>query len=483
MKPFAITLIIALALSCAPTLAAKRATAKPAASPKTLVANIANWLSRPEIRHSRVGLEIMDCATGQILFEHNGTRRHTPASTAKILTTAALYDLMGGDYLYKTRLSTSGNLKDDTVGGDLYLESSQDPSLTRADLEALVASLKIKRVDGKVHLLAPEGSRDNFNINWLAEDFGQDWMPVSSSLVVDKNLAFTAGVPRTVKVEDMAHSNLSVLDSVLASDMASALISYDEASGIARTYRGLSYNTKEARVKKDGPFVVANPTDYNCMLFASSLSDNGIGYNRPILRSTSLPAGVKPLSLGEHNSKPLSQLIRLCLFESDNLYAQQFLRTLSGAGYGSGDKKGATRRAAFSLEERGLARMSDWLSRVGVPISQVVLFDGCGLSRKNAVTPHALNLTLAYMLKNKPQYLDLLRSSADAKGANRYRFKTGAMDTVRGLSGILECKGRNLAVTTLVNGHTPSVKDVRIVLADLMERVKNSELPAAAASK
>ena len=164
------------------------------------------------------------------------------------------------------------------------------------------------------------------------------------------------------------------------------------------------------------------------------------------------------------------------------MYAQEFLRTLSisPVAASGGDKKKAVSSA--SLEERGLWRLGEWLSQIGVPNSQVVLFDGCGLSRKNAITPHALNLVLAHMYKTKPQYLDLLRASDVKGGGSRYSFKTGAMDTVRGLSGVLENKGRVLAITTLVNGHTPSVRDVRIVLADLIERVRRCELPAAPAA-
>jgi hypothetical protein len=72
-------------------------------------------------------------------------------------------------------------------------------------------------------------------------------------------------------------------------------------------------------------------------------------------------------------------------------------------------------------------------------------------------------------------YLELLRASGE--GANSYRFKTGAMDTVRAISGILVNNfNQTEAVTIMINGHTPSVKELRIALSDLIERLKRSPI-------
>lgn len=465
--------------------------AAPAVTSTTVDVALKAWLNRPEIKHSRVGVEVMDAASGQVLFESNGNKRHTPASTAKVITTACLYDLVGPDFIYKTRLLTNGNIKDDVLLGDLALETSEDPSFTRGDLESLVLALKnsgpdnerlgarVKRVSGHLYEIAPDDAKDNFHVHWLLEDFGQEWMPVSSSLVVDKNIAFAGGIPKSFRVEDADKSGFAPLDGVLTSDLAAAFLFYDPLTSSVKIYRGLAYGPSgkpDPKVHKDGPFVVGNPTQYNMSLLSASLADNGVSCDRNVLKAPKIPgllAKQPHTVLGEHVSKPITGLMRLCLYESDNLYAQQFLRTIALAG-----KKP---EVAPSLEERGLKRMSEWLSSIGVPNKEVVLFDGCGLSRKNGITPHALNLVLKHMHDKQPQYLDLLRSSSDKNGSGRFRFKTGAMDTVRGITGLVDTfSGKTLIVTVLVNGHTPAVKDVRIVLADLIERLKRAQLKAPA---
>ncbi|MBL8082451.1 MAG: D-alanyl-D-alanine carboxypeptidase [Candidatus Obscuribacter sp.] len=472
------------------------------ASPDSaLEKNIRAWLERPEIRHSRVGVEVMDLASGQVLFQSNGNKRHTPASTAKILTTACLYDLVGKDFVYKTRLLTNGSVKEDLLNGDLAIETSEDPSFSRGDLASLILSLRnfdggksgirLNGIRGKIYQLSPAGSADNFHVHWLLEDFGQEWMPVSSSLVVDKNIAFTGGIPSTMKIEDGetgVNANLNaVLDGVLAADLASAFLLFDEKTQTVKLFRGLAIGPNgkhDAKVHKDGPFVVGNPTAFNMALFMNALSESGLNFEHKIYKGEKIPGFLakQPAQvMAEHSSKGLPQLIRLCLYESDNLYAQQFLRTIAGTrsdGQGHLSKNAKQAQSTMTLEDRGLARMGEWLSAIAVPNAEVVLFDGCGLSRKNSITPHALNLVLRYMQKKHPEYIELMRVS-DSKGGGRFHFKTGAMETVRGLSGVLETfEGRKLAVTALVNGHTASVKDVRMVLGDLIERLRRLPLPA-----
>lgn len=480
----------------AAAVAAPSSALAPAGS--ALEKSVKAWLERPEIRYSRVGVEVMDLASGQVLFQSNGNKRHTPASTAKILTTACLYDLVGKDFVYKTRLLTNGSVKDGLLGGDLAIETSEDPSFTRGDLANLILSfrnfdggksgIRLNGIKGKIYQLSPAGSADNFHVHWLLEDFGQEWMPVSSSLVIDKNIAFTGGIPSTMKVEDgetgvNANSN-GVLDGVLAADLASAFLLFDEKSQTVRLFRGLSLGPSgqhDPKVHKDGPFVVGNPTAFNMALFMNALSESGLNFEHRIYKGEKIPGFLakQPAQvMAEHSSKGLPQLIRLCLYESDNLYAQQFLRTIAGTKSEGRGKQPKQVRSILNLEDRGLARMGEWLSSIAVPNAEVVLFDGCGLSRKNSITPHALNLVLRYMQQNHPEYIELMRVS-DSKGGGRFHFKTGAMETVRGLSGVLETfEGRKLAVTALVNGHTASVKDVRMVLGDLIERLRRLPLPA-----
>src|SRR5208283_1710507 len=90
-----------------------------------------------------------------------------------------------------------------------------------------------------------------------------------------------------------------------------------------------------------------------------------------------------------------------------------------------------------TLEDRGLARMHAWLAGAGLNEDEVVIFDGCGLSRKNAITPHALNTVLRHMAgtSGNGPYIDLLTHEGEGN-ARTFRYKTGSMDSVRSICGI-----------------------------------------------
>jgi D-alanyl-D-alanine carboxypeptidase/D-alanyl-D-alanine-endopeptidase (penicillin-binding protein 4) len=429
----------------------------------------------------------MELPSGKVVFESDGSRRSTPASTAKVITTSCIYDALGPNYVYHTRLVSNGVVSGTVLKGDLILETSQDPSLNRSDLVTLVRDSGITLVEGKVLVSCPAEGHDNYAVSWLAEDFGQDWMPVSSNLVVDRNIAFISGLPKQLRVADSRGSGLAILETLIQSGIGTAWLSLDPANNIVTISRGTAFGSNgkiDSSIKRDGPYVVANPDAYNTAIFQSILNDQHV---KTSMQATISKDNLKEGSadyrtiLADHSSKPLSQIIRLCLHESDNLYAQQLLRTIAltdinkaKAGKTTGkSNRGETR----TLEERGLLKIGEWLSSLGVPGREVVLFDGCGLSRKDCVTPHALNLVLKHMAAeaDSAPYLELLRATGD--GSNSYRFKTGAMDTVRAISGILVNNfNQTEAVTIMINGHTPSVKELRIALSDLIERLKRAPI-------
>jgi len=469
----------------------------------TTVSNIAgfsaaidSWLKRPEIAHSRVGVEVMELPSGRLLYSHDGEKRLTPASTAKVITTACAYELLGGNFQYKTTINGTGPVVGGVLKGNLVLEPSQDPSFNRSDLLRLVDDLKngrgttngerVSQVEGHVFVGGPVEGRESFQPTWLIEDFGQDWMPASSSLVIDRNIAFVSGFPKQFKVSDDHSTGHAILDSILASGEASSFVSFDPANGTFHIFRGSALSPAgnyDTSIKRDGPFVVSNPDAFNQALFQGALADHGITSS-----GTRIDKNESRI-IAEHLSKPLSLIIKHCLYESDNLYAQQLLRSIGATTLGTGSPTGGNsggKIVSRSLEERGLNKMGAWLSSIGVPNQQVVLFDGCGLSRKDCLTPHALNLVLKHMAGpeiNSP-YLSLMHQTGGKDGSGRFSMKTGAMDTVRGITGVLNnFSGQHLAVTAIINGHTPSVKNVRMALGDLIERLKRVSIPASQPAK
>jgi hypothetical protein len=241
------------------------------------------------------------------------------------------------------------------------------------------------------------------------------------------------------------------------------------------------------------PLVVANPSAFNEALAATVAGEVGVHFsNRTAKDKTFYP-------VVDHQSKPLAAIIQTCLYKSDNFYAQQILRTLGLAKTDATpdlitrDYRYQMQVQPSSLEARGLAKISAWLGKIGVPSSEFVLFDGCGLSRKDGISPHTLNTVLKHMATpavNGP-YLQLLRRYSPVNKSDAwFAYKTGSMDTARSVSGVLETiGGQYCAVTIMVNGHRESVSalkgeiDSLVGILDTIKSIKfESAKPAAPTS-
>jgi len=428
------------------------------------------WLLTPTLSNSSVAVEVMDGDTKRVLAEINGKRRFVPASSIKALTCACAYDLLGPEFTFKTKILTNGKIVNGVLEGDLIIQPSEDPTFSRGDLYALLekalAEVQAKQITGRIILAS---CKTGFSSVWLVEDFGRNWMPVSSSLVLDRNcLALNTLPPKFNQVEGQTNSG-SLFDRALTSKDGPSWIFIDRnavSGGVEARFISPMQN-------KLAPFIVSNPNEFAFCLAENYLKDKGYTLQNKAL---GLSTKFKDTAiLSEHESKPLPNILQWTLHESDNLYAQQILRTL---GYVNLDMNSLDLQDMqnISLEEKGISAIFKWMSQLKVGAQEVVMFDGCGLSRKNGISPHALNTVFTYM-NSKTQtrpFFNLLKAEQGKGAASSYRFKTGTMETVRCISGMLTTNsGKKLALTIMVNGHTPSVRNLRIVVADLVTRLKS----------
>ncbi len=424
------------------------------------------FLASAQLASSLVGLEIMELNSGKILYSHNAARRFTPASSAKIIIASCAFDLLGADFRYTTSLLASGRLVGGELLGNLILDASQDPELTWSALIALFHEARrsgLTRVGGTIHVQEPPGAYDYFCPAWMAEDWAQHWMPASSSLVVDRNLIAPGSRLPDLPVESL-HTQVrmsSLQSSLIEAKRVAGWLTWDRESG--KIYQVRSPFLKGSYLPT---YFLTNPTEFHLAAARAYARSAGI----EIADGKIEPHG--PLTtLAVHTSGPFTQILQTTLRRSDNLYAQQLLRTL-----------GANRSEAnneSSPEAAGLKVVTAWLRRNGIPGNHTLLFDACGLSRKNLVSPHALNLVLKEMSsrENGSVFLDLLSTRHGHHGA-RFRYKTGAMDSICAITGIITtAQGKQLALTVLVNGHERSVRSLRSQIRKLADELMGAAGP------
>ena len=135
-------------------------------------------LDRPALQSAFWGVEVRSIRTGRILYARNAGKNFKPASTLKLVTTAAALDAFGPVARFRTTVETAGRL--DTLGrivGDVYLVGGGDPNLSGrfhqgraiAPFEELAAQMEtagVRRIEGRI--LGHEGL-------FAGDRRGEDW--------------------------------------------------------------------------------------------------------------------------------------------------------------------------------------------------------------------------------------------------------------------------------------------------------------------
>lgn len=324
-------------------------------------------------------------------------RRHAdtpilPASTAKLLTAAAAYRLLGPDYRYQTMLYADGPIEDGALHGDLFLRGGGDPALASplylaqiagdrpstplAPLVDAVTAAGISEVRGRV---VADVGRDVYEP--LAEGWPDRYL---ANLDTSRVTALTidAGRALTLVDEDDEDEQEPVLLAAAAAD----------------------------------------PARTTAEVLTDLLIDADIAVQDEPLR------GVTPWSaveLGRVESPPLRDLLAVILKASDNQMADGVFRSL-GAVTGSPTWSGSSAAVRAALTDLAL------------PWDGAVLVDGSGLSRDNLLSAELLaDLDRTFTDTHGPAWRDLMAVGAE-DGTLRNRWHgTAAAGRVTGKTGYL----------------------------------------------
>lgn len=138
--------------------------------------------------------------------------------------------------------------------------------------------------------------------------------------------------------------------------------------------------------------------------------------------------------LGIHRSEAIRDIMRSCMMRSDNQYAESMLRTYSRLRGGDG-----------SVQSGADAELDYWKRR-RLPLADVRIVDGSGLSRTNRLTPVFLGRLLARMSSN-PYYASFFPLAGQEGTLRRFgtgtllegyaAMKTGSMRGIQSYAGYL----------------------------------------------
>ena len=445
-------------------VAAHIAPARAALCRAELTEQLDDALTKAPLDRAYVGMVVQTQATEstrQTLYGHNVDRFFTPASGAKLLTTAAALHQLGADYQIRTSVYGSPGPGAST---NLRVVGRGDPTITDADLADLALQLAQSGVTRVNQLVLEDAYFPQFATNptWEWGDAQWYYAPPVNSLILNGNgvtvqIAPTQiGRPVAIFWPEAPSGHILPLDNdaTTVAPQAEALplklwrTGGDEqvrlTGHLAQTARSISYT-----------LAVLDPAQRFADALVGSLQTQGISVARTAISDRALaPEGA---ALATLTSPSLGELLISTNQNSNNLYAEVLLKTL-------GVTQGAPPISDASAA--GGTVVAEVLAELGVNPAHLRLADGSGLSRHNLVTPEALVTTLQAMAVH-PEADVFLESLAVAgvSGTLRNRLagtvlekrvqgKSGALTGNVSLSGYLQPPDYEPLVFSLLMNHS-----------------------------
>ncbi len=396
----------------------------------------------PLERSTDVSVHVRELASDDVLFDYRGDAPLNPASNHKLLTTSAALDLLGAEFRFETRALHHGDA--------LYLIGEGDPTLDELALRALAA--EISAAPGTIGLQRIVVDDLVFSPRALAPGFsddgpGESFQAPSGALSLEFNtVRVSVHAPRArpkpgqlarLEVELYPPSTHLVIDDQATVGRGALKIrTYAgmEVDGQARTVVELTGKLRAGSSLMVRRRVV-DPGLFTGGALAVQLA-GADGTPVPVTRGHAPAPEEQPRVLARRESPPLRVVVGGALAWSNNFVAEQLLRTLGWRMTGSpGDW------------DNGAEVVQAYWETLGLPPGALVFENGSGFSQRGRVTTTALVdlIAVAHRVQGEEGLLSALPVAGTdgtlrarlRRSGKRVRAKTGTMDGISGLTGVI----------------------------------------------
>lgn len=429
---------------------------------KTLIDSLPN---------ASIGICIKEVETGKTIVDYNADKSLRPASVIKLLTTVTALDHLGKDYNYNTDVGYTGKLSSSTLKGSICIKASGDPtwgSKYFPDINIIdsivnkISQAGIKTITNGF-IVDKSGIYEGIPGKWLWEDIGNYYGSPSYALNYKDNtykIEFSskeAGANTKIKSVWPRPQSLKISNTVVASEENgdNAWI-FGSPLSKTRLIKGhIPENRKSFRIKGALP----DPAQIFINELCAGLKKKGIKCKPKLIFKKDL----EYKKLFEIKSPSLEKIVYHTNQKSINLFAESIGKKLvseSGQTIDFG-----TKPTEFFV---------NYWNKRGLKTNGIELYDFCGLSAFNIITPAFMTDLLVYVHKNEDVAeslffsLPLAGNSGTLKNfgkgtklhGNLYA-KTGSMKSVRAYCGYIQRTNKLYCFTIIINNY--SSKDEKLI--------------------
>jgi len=472
----AFLLSISLALQLAPALAANRTSAATSLPP-----SVSQALRQAGIPHSAFAAEVMPLVPQGLPTPVLSRQIHAPmnpASVMKLVTTYAGLDLLGPQFTWDTRIWTTGEMRADTLHGDLIIEGSGDPKWVRERIEATLTAIQaqgIKRIDGDIVL-----DRSVMNITPRTEAFDDeplrpynvepDGLLVNFKALIFKFTPDPANGVARIETEPRMDGVSLPTEVPLSANACQDWRSQLRADFSNPSHIRFAGRYPAACSAQEWPVAYSDPTQYARRVVRGMWLAAGGQLNGEV-RDGLRPAAANLLL--HSPSLPLSELVADINKFSNNVMAQQLFLTLS-----------VQPGVAGSFEQSRQRVVQWWRTRLPAHAAPT-LDNGSGLSRRERIEVRSLSALLqlaaqgplAQPFQNSLSIVGVdgtvkhwMERHPDSRLQGKAWLKTGSLRDVTAVAGYVQSQsGRRYSVVAIINHD--EAKRARPALSALLEWV------------
>jgi serine-type D-Ala-D-Ala carboxypeptidase/endopeptidase (penicillin-binding protein 4) len=410
-----------------------------------------------------LGVSIYSLSEQKEVLGRNVDKVFSPASTVKILTALTALRRLGPDYRFQTSVRVE-NLWDRTglLKGKLYLVGGGDPSLSVESLYRLARELKrrgLRKISGSLAMDDWIFDQERFDSSRIPSESERPYNAPAGGLSLNRNTVRIFAAPGSGELKPLKLTMEPDSDTILLKNLSKTTMGSISSPLVIRRS---STKDMEETLTVSGQMAltdsevwesrnIVNPWAFAGGAFKKILAEVGIIVTGKLEHSKLPEASVV---VAEAESLPLSEILFEANKNSNNFVADSIVKTLGHEVFG---KPGTM--------EKGIRVVGEEANRLGINNNGFRFVSGSGLTRYNRMSPkHFTDLFRAAFADFDvlPEWLSSL-SIAGIDGTlgkrmhgnpafGRFRGKTGTIDGVSALTGLVQTKkGELLAYAVLIN--------------------------------
>ncbi len=406
---------------------------------------IADVIKDSGVDMESIAVSIKNADNGKLIYSLNDKILMNPASVQKVLTTAAIVETLGEDYLFTTGIYSRGE--------EAYvIKLGADPYFTSSDLAKLVRNVKVdtKRIYIDDRIL----DNKTWGEGWQWDDDMNPLMPRFSSYNMDKNLIKLTIMPpqgdAPATIVNPSRYPLVFFNNIKKGEKTDIKFNIENS---------ISANTLVLSGTVARPTTIYIPTNNLKRYFDVQLTralENRNVYLKESYISSPLVETDNSIMEVTHT---LDMAVNDILKNSNNLTSETMFK-LAGGKYCD---------LETGTDTSGIKMFNDYCKKHGLDNSRIRIADGSGVSKNNLISADFITQFLYVNRDNK--LMEKLPAPGEGTLTHRMltikndlRAKTGTLSDVSSIAGYLTSRsGKKFVFSIMINDMKLSSADKKML--------------------